>query len=312
MKIIRDWKRARLRRSSVAIGVFDGVHLGHRAILAAAVDRARRDGLRPVVLTMDPHPSQVLHPERPTPLLYSLEHRLQLLEDLGIAAAVVVRFDRTLMRMSAEAFVDRILLGKLDAKAVAVGTNFRFGRGARGDAGFLAAAGRAKGFVVSAVDALRSAGQPISSSRIRQAVTAGRFGTATRLLGRPYGLSGTAVRGDGKGRKLGFPTVNLLLDHELLPPSGVYAVRAVSGGKAYPGVLHLGPRPTFGSAEWRAECHLLKAPSASQYGRRFELFPVRRLRSVRRFARPEALARQIARDVRAARLALQSPSRKVY
>ncbi len=312
MKVIRDWKRAQLRRSSVAIGVFDGVHLGHRAILAAAADRARRDGLKVVVLTMDPHPSQILHPDSPTPLLYSLEHRLQLLKDMGVSTTVVLKFDRPLMRMSAEAFVEGILIRRLGALAVAVGTNFRFGRGARGDADFLAAAGRTAGFKVSAVHPLKSAGQAISSSRIRKAVTAGRLDAASKLLGRPYGLSGTVVRGDGKGRELGFPTINLLLDHELLPPSGVYAVRAASGGKSYPGVLHLGPRPTFGSADLRAECHLLKTPGTDLYGRRFELTPVRRLRGVRRFADPAALARQIGRDVRSARLALQSSSRKVY
>jgi riboflavin kinase/FMN adenylyltransferase len=312
MNILRDWKKARLRRTAVAIGVFDGVHRGHLAILAAAAAEAKHRGLRPVALTMDPHPSSVLRPDAKTQLLYSLEHRLELLKAAGIRTAVILRFDRALARMSARDFSRKILGERLDAKAVFVGTNFRFGRGAEGDAAFLQKEGALQGYTVRAVRPVRSGSGPVSSSRIRSAVAAGRFAEVRRLLGRDYSLFGTVVRGDGRGRRLGFPTLNLLLDHELLPPPGVYAVRARSGRDEYPGVFHLGPRPTFDSSAIRAECHLLKAPKASLYGRRFELVPVKHLRPVRRFASPEALAAQIARDVRSARLALQRPLKRVY
>lgn len=312
MKIIRNWKHAKLKNTSVAIGVFDGVHRGHRAILAAAAADAKRKRLTFTVLTMDPHPSQILRPDRRTPLLYSLEHRLELLKDLGAAAVVVLKFDRTLAKVTAGEFVERILVKRLGAKAVLIGANFRFGKGAEGDTSFLEAAGKKAGFTVRAVQPVESAGRVISSSRIREAVVSGRFRTASQLLGRPYGLFGTVVRGDGRGRTLGFPTLNLLLDHELLPPTGVYAVWAKTGGKVYPGALHLGPRPTFGASEPRVECHLLKTPSASLYGRRFEIFLVHRIRPVCRFATPEALARQITLDVTSARLALQTPLPKVY
>lgn len=312
MKTILNWRNAKLRRSAVAIGVFDGVHLGHRAILGAAAAEARKKNLSLVALTMNPHPSQVLHPERRTPLLYSLDHRLELLKDLGVATTVVLKFNRAVAGMKAEQFVARILTGCLGAKAVAVGEDFRFGQGAKGDVKFLTSIGQREGFSVRAVEPVRGDGQVISSSRIREAVQSGRFGTASKLLGRPYGLFGTVVRGDGRGRKLGFPTINLRLDHELLPPPGVYAVWAKTGGRAYPGALHLGPRPTFDAPEPRVECHLLKTPSQDLYGRRFELIPVRKIRPVLRFASPEGLARQIAMDVQSARSALQSPLRKVY
>ena len=312
MKVLRGLQRTRLRRSAVAIGVFDGVHLGHRRILAAAVAAARRRGLKAVALTMDPHPSKVLRPDRQTPLLYSLEHRLDLLKESGIGTAVVLKFDRAMARMTAGEFAERVLKERLNARAVFVGSNFRFGRGAEGDAAFLQKAGAAAGYTVRAIEPVRSGGRAISSSRIRDAVSGGRFESVSRLLGRPYGLFGTVVRGDGRGRQMGFPTLNLLLDHELLPPPGVYAVWARSGRSVRPGVFHLGPRPTFDSAAIRAECHLLDPPVKSLYGRRFELVPVRRLRGVRRFKGPAALAAQIRRDILAARSALQSTSQRVY
>lgn len=312
MKTILRWEKASLKRSAVAIGVFDGVHVGHRAILAAAAAEARRKNLKLVALTMDPHPSRVLHPEKRTPLLYSLEHRLELLRDLGVSTTVVLQFNRAVAAMPAERFVEEILVRRLGAKAVAVGTNFRFGQRARGDVKFLTDTGTKSGFVVRAVEPVCSGDRAISSSRIREAVMSGRFRVASSLLGRPYGLFGTVVKGDGRGRTLGYPTINLQLDHELLPPAGVYAVWAKTGGRAYPGALHLGPRPTFDAPEPRVECHLLKSPAKSLYGRAFELTPVHKLRPVCRFATPEALARQITLDIASTRLALQSPSRKVY
>lgn len=312
MKVVRDWRRAALRPCAAAIGVFDGVHLGHRAILGAAADQARKRKLLFAAVTLHPHPSEVLRPQSRVPLLQSLERRLEFLERCGVESAVVLRFDRALAGMSAEDFVRKVLIQKLHARSVAVGANFRFGRGAEGDAAFLLELGRRSGVVVSAVRPVLCGKKPISSSRIRAAVAAGRFEEASRLLGRPYGLSGTVVRGDGRGRALGYPTLNLRLEQELVPPTGVYAVRAVSGGRVYPGVLHLGPRPTFGSEEFRAECHLLEPLGSGGYGRRFEVRPVLRIRGVRRFSGPGALSRQIARDTAAARSALQSLPERVY
>lgn len=312
MKVVRDWKHVRIGRSAVAIGVFDGVHRGHLAILKRAVAEARRRKLRSVALTMDPHPSEVLRPDRPVPLLYSPEHRIELLRTLGFGTVVVLKFDRALARIPAADFAREILAKRLGARAIWVGTNFKFGRGAEGNADFLRRHPDLRGCAVRAVRPVLWGGRPVSSSRIRQAVTAGRLEAASELLGRPYSLFGTVVRGDARGRQLGFPTLNLDLDHDLLPPPGVYAVRARRGAKRYPGVLHLGPRPTFGSAAFRAECHLLEAPGRSLYGARFELVPVKLLRAVRRFPDAGALIAQIRRDVRSAGVALQKPREGVY
>jgi riboflavin kinase / FMN adenylyltransferase len=312
MKIVRDWRRAALGPCAVAIGVFDGVHLGHRAILGAAADQARKRRLLFTALTMYPHPSEILRPQSRVPLLQSLDRRLELLKGIGVEVAVVLRFDRALAGMGAEDFVHQVLIRKLNARSVAIGANFRFGRGAEGDADFLSDLGRRLGIAVSTVRPVRCGAAPISSSRIRAAVAAGRFEEASRLLGRPYALLGAVVRGDGRGRELGYPTLNLQLEHELVPPAGVYAVLARSAGRAYPGVLHLGPRPTFDAPEFRAECHLLQDLRTDGYGQRFAVQPVRKIRGVRRFAHPEALSRQITRDIRSARAALQRPVQRVY
>jgi riboflavin kinase/FMN adenylyltransferase len=312
MNIVRDWRIARLQKTAVAIGVFDGVHRGHRAILNAAVSAARRNGLTPVALTMDPHPSSVLRPDHPTRLLYSLNHRLQLIEESGIKTVVVLKFTPAFARITAADFMCRILIERMGAKAILVGGNFRFGRGAEGDVNFLKKEAIPLGCAVRAIAPVRLDGTAVSSSRVREAVAGGDLDTATRLLGRPYGLLGEVVRGDGRGRSLGFPTLNLCLDHELLPPPGVYAVWARTGDRCYPGVFHLGPRPTFDSAVLRAECHLLADPGRSLYGKRFELIPVKYLRGVRKFKGPEALAAQIRRDINFALPALQRPPKRVY
>lgn len=286
--------------SAVALGVFDGIHLGHRAILGAAVAEARRLGLAALACTFDPHPLQVLQPERAPVPLTTLEDRLALMAETGIEATVVIGFTRAVAVMEPEAFVRDVLVGTLKARGVFVGFNHRFGRDARGDAELLKTLGAQLGFGAHIVAPLTVDGIPVSSSEIRSALRAGDLGRAVRLLGRPYSVEGDVVRGAGRGRTLGFPTANVRAASALPLPPGVYACQALLDGDRYRAVINVGVRPTFGETELAVEAHLLDF-SGDLYGRRLRLVFLRRLREERKFADVEALRRQIALDVDVAR-----------
>jgi riboflavin kinase/FMN adenylyltransferase len=286
--------------SAVALGVFDGIHLGHRAILTTAVGEARRHGLVALACTFDPHPLEVLQPTRVPLPLTSLEDRLALIAETGIDATVVVAFTRDVAAMEPETFVRDVLVGRLKARAIVVGFNHRFGRGARGDAELLATLGARLGFRAHVVAPLVVDRIPVSSSEVRAALQAGDVERAARLLGRPYSVEGEVVRGAGRGRTLGFPTANVKPDHPLALPPGVYACQALVGAERYDAVLNLGVRPTFGETELLVEAHLLDF-SGDLYGRRLRLAFLRRLREERKFPDIEALRRQIALDVAAVR-----------
>jgi riboflavin kinase/FMN adenylyltransferase len=286
--------------SAVALGVFDGIHLGHRAILGTAVAQARGQGLAAVACTFDPHPLEVLQPERAPLPLTTLEERLALIAETGIDTAVLLAFTREVAAMEAEEFVRAVLLGTLRARDVVVGFNHRFGRGAAGDAGLLQRLGAALGFRAHIVAPLEVDGIPVSSSEIRTALQAGDLARAARLLGRHYSVEGEVVRGAGRGRTLGFPTANVKTDRPLPLPAGVYACHALVERARHRAVLNLGVRPTFGESELLVEAHLLDF-SGDLYGSRLKLTFLRRLREERRFPDVEALRRQIALDVAAAR-----------
>lgn len=286
--------------SAVALGVFDGIHLGHRAILAAAVGEARRHGLVALACTFEPHPLEVLQPARAPLPLTTLEERLALIAETGIDATVIVAFTPEVAALEPETFVRDVLVGALKARDVVVGFNHRFGRGARGDAALLEALGPRLGFRAHVVAPLSVDGIPVSSSEVRQALQAGDLERAARLLGRPYSVEGEVVRGAGRGRTLGFPTANVKTHRPLPLPAGVYACRAFLGADRYPAVINVGVRPTFGETELLVEAHLLDF-SGDLYGRRLRLAFLRRLREERKFPDVEALRRQIALDVAAAR-----------
>ncbi len=286
--------------SVVALGIFDGVHLAHRRILAKAVERARALGLRAVVCTFEPHPLQVLQPDLAPAPITGLDDKLNLLGRQGLDAAVVVRFTREFSQVEAGDFAAGVLARTLKAREVVVGFNHTFGRGARGTPALLEELGTRLGFAVHVVPSFSVDGLVVSSSAIRQALKAGDVGRAGLLLGRPYSVSGRVVRGKERGHPLGFPTANLRPDRELIIPPGVYAARASWEDGSAAAVVNLGVRPTFGEGEYWLEAHLLDF-SGDLYGRILTLSFVSRLRPERKFEDVEALRAQIARDAALAR-----------
>jgi riboflavin kinase/FMN adenylyltransferase len=299
-------------RSVVTPGNHDGVHLGHRALLSAAREAAARLDARAVALTFDPHPAAVLAPDRAPPLLTTIARRSELLSALGADEVRVVRFDRPFAAQSPEAFVEAVLVRDLSARGVVIGPDFRFGKGRAGDTARLAELGRERGFEVIEVPPVVVEGEPVSSTRVRAALIAGEVETAARLLARPHDVDGTVVRGDSRGRTIGFPTANLDCDPVLLPRDGVYAVvaRDLAGSEIVHGVANLGVRPTFAAGR-SVEVHLLDF-ERDLYDRRMRVAFVARLRGEQKFSGIEELKAQISRDTVAARDALERADREAW
>jgi riboflavin kinase/FMN adenylyltransferase len=283
----------------VALGVFDGVHLGHRAILGLAVSHAGSD-LRSVACTFDPHPMEILQPGRAPLAITTLDERLALIEGCGLDVAVVLPFTRELAAMEPEAFVKDVLVTRLGAREVVVGFNHRFGRGARGDAAMLRSLGERLGFRTHVAEPLMVDGVAVSSTEIRAALKRGDLAVASRLLGRAYTLSGTIGHGAGRGRTLGFPTANLVPDRPVLVAPGVYACTAEVGGRKERAVVNVGVRPTFGETALAVEAYLLDF-AADIYGQTMTLTFVSRIREERRFPSVDALKAQIEADAEEAR-----------
>jgi riboflavin kinase / FMN adenylyltransferase len=288
------------RPSVVALGIFDGVHLGHRAILATALSLARAAGLEAVACTFDPHPLEVLQPERAPGPITSLDERLTLIGDSGIDAVVVLAFTREFAAIEPEAFVKDVLLERLRAREIVVGYNHRFGRGARGDARLLQALADRSGFRAHVVPPRTVEGAVVSSTEIRAALSRGDVTTAARDLGRPYAIQGTVTAGAGRGRTLGFPTANIASDRAVLVARGVYRGRVHVGGCAHSAVVNVGVRPTFGETTLAVEAHLLDF-AGDIYGQKVRLDFLERLRDELRFPSVEELRAQVARDIASAR-----------
>lgn len=286
--------------SAVALGNFDGVHLGHQELVRQLKERAAPQGLSAVALTFDPHPLSVLAPARAPVPLTTLDERARLLRQFGLDAVVALPFTQELSHCPAGEFARRYLAEWLRARWVAVGEGFRFGRGREGDAALLVREGRALGFEVLVVPPVLEEGQPVSSTRVREALGRGAVEAAARLLGRPHRLRGHVVEGARRGRTLGFPTANLAPPEVALPADGVYAGWARLDAARRAAVVNVGRRPTFDHGELRLEAHLLDW-QGDLYGRELELEFVARLRGEQRFAGPAALVAQIGRDVARAR-----------
>jgi riboflavin kinase/FMN adenylyltransferase len=285
----------------VAIGNFDGVHAGHRAVLARLFALAAERGAPSCVLTFDPAPTAVLAPDRHQPRILPTDARVRLLGEAGVDAVVLEPFTLALAGRSAEWFA-RVLLGEqLRVQGLVVGYDFRFGKGREGDAAALRSF--LPGVPVVEVGAHAEGGAPVSSSRIRRLVAEGDVAAAARLLGRPHALRGPVVHGDHRGRTIGFPTANVQNEVELLPASGVYAVRARVDGAVHPGVANIGVRPTFDATEPRVEVHLFDF-DGDLYGKRLEVELIARLRGEARFPSVDALVAQIRADADAARAVL--------
>ena len=286
--------------SAVALGVFDGVHLGHRAILGTALTRARAAGLEAVACTFDPHPMEVLHPDRAPRPIATLDERLTLIAETGVDAAVVLAFTRELAAIEPEAFVKDVLLGRLRAREIVVGYNHRFGRGARGDARLLQELADRAGFRAHVVPPMTVEGAAVSSTEIRAALQRGDVTTAARDLGRPYTIAGLVTSGAGRGRTLGFPTANIEAERPVLVARGVYRGRIDVEGRQYSTVVNVGVRPTFGEATLAVEAHVLDF-TGDLYGHRVRVDLLERLRDEMRFPSVEDLKAQVARDIAAAR-----------
>ena len=301
----RDAERPRC----LAIGAFDGIHIGHQRLIAEACTRATQVAGEAWLLTFDPHPSRVLRPGDAPPLLTSTPHKLRLLEQTGLHGVVVHPFTRALSRLTPRAFWAQLTAAVPGLHTVIVGGNWRFGHRAGGDVELLRALAADDGIDVRVPDAVCWQEEPVSSTRIRQAVEAGRLAEAEAMLQRRFSLLGTVVAGRQYGRQLGFPTANIHLQDEARPPTGVYAVTARFNGDTYPGAAYLGVRPTAQGAHTHPllEVHLFDA-DLDLYGRTIEVAFVEHLRPDRRFNQPDELRRQIARDVQQARRVLHAAS----
>lgn len=303
MEIFRDSSRipARLRGAFVTIGNFDGVHLGHQYLFGRLLNEARSQGRKTIVITFEPHPKMVLHPERrPFYLITSPEEKIRLVEQSGIDAMLIIPFCLEFAKTTAEEFVRGVLVEQLGIAKIVIGHDYTFGRGKEGNEEFLIAAGRRFGFDVEVMNAFTLEEGPVSSTRIRRALLAGEVELAARLLGRPYNLGGEVIPGKRRGRDLGFPTANIRPEKELLPLAGTYAVFVLFDGQRRPGVLNIGENPTFGSGGLSVEVHILDFEGLL-YGRRLDLLFVARLRSELRFATAGDLAAQISKDIIQAR-----------
>jgi len=286
---------------AVAIGNFDGVHLGHRRLIDTTRALAHAGGRKSVLLTFEPHPAQVLSPQYAPPRIATLPRKLQLLEEAGLDAVVIQPFDRAYAGHSPEEFVRGDLIEGLQAADVVVGHDFTFGKGRAGNVTVLAALA-GDDARVHTIPAVTVEGLVVSSSKIREFVLAGRVAPACRLLGRPFLLDGKVVPGRGRGRTIGIPTANVAPDTELVPATGVYAVLAAAEGLegVHGGAANIGVKPTFGQEEQTVEVHLFDV-SPDLYGKRIAVAFLERLRGEARFSGPEELVAQIRRDIEQAR-----------
>ncbi|MBZ5528217.1 MAG: bifunctional riboflavin kinase/FAD synthetase [Acidobacteriia bacterium] len=284
------------RRSILAIGNFDGIHLGHQAILRGVVARARETGDVATVLTFEPPPLKILRPEAAPPRLSTNAQRLVWFDAAGMEAAVVLPFTMELSKVTPESFAEDILAQGLRVRAVLVGENFRFGHKQAGDVKLLREMGARLGFEVIIVPPVSFRGEIVSSTVIRREIAAGNVSHAARLLGRPFVLTGPVVSGTGTGRKFTFPTLNLAPEQELLPAAGVYITQMKLGSASYDAVTNIGTRPTFNGTGLSVETHLLGV-AEEIHPERMKIRFWKRLRAEKKFAGPGELKEQIARDI---------------
>lgn len=290
-------------RTALTIGNFDGLHLGHKQLIHRVLEFSREHGLTPALLTFDPHPTRVVAPDRAPKLLTNLDQRKDLIHAAGIEHIEVLQFTPELAKLTPREFIEQIVVGKLRARAVVVGDNFRFGNKAAGDVRLLEELGREFGFDTDVLHAISWRGTVISSSAIRALIQSGDVSRACRMLGRPYCLEGEVVHGHGIGKKQTVPTLNLATNAEVLPAAGVYVTRTSESGasRRWNSVTNVGYRPTFGDDNRLSiETFLLDSlDGVTPNEIRVEF--LKRLRAERKFETPEALKAQILRDVNRAR-----------
>ncbi|GGJ61789.1 bifunctional riboflavin kinase/FAD synthetase [Streptomyces brasiliensis] len=299
--IPQDWGR-----SVVTIGSYDGVHRGHQLIISHAVERARALGVPSVVVTFDPHPSEVVRPGSHPPLLAPHHRRAELMADLGVDAVLILPFTTEFSKLSPADFVAKVLVDKLHAKAVVEGPNFRFGHKAAGNVAFLAEQGETYDFEVEVVDLYVSGaaggGDPFSSTLTRRLVTAGDVEGAREILGRPHRVEGVVVRGAQRGRELGFPTANVeTLPHTAIPADGVYAGYLHAQGEVMPAAISVGTNPQFDGTERTVEAYAIDRVGLDLYGLHVAVDFLAYVRGQAKFESLEALLEQMAVDVKRCR-----------
>lgn len=299
MKVFRDLDQIpeEFKGAVATIGNFDGVHLGHRHIFAKVLAEAARNGCKAVVITFEPHPKMILHPEiRPFYLITSLEEKIEWIADTGVDGLVLIRFTREFSQTTAKDFICSILWERLRIRKLFIGHDYTFGKGKEGNETYLTAFGERLGFGVEVIGAFRAGDEIISSTLTRNTILKGDVGKAASLLGRPYSVGGLVVEGHRRGRTLGFPTANVKPDKDMLPARGIYAVRVLLGKKTYGGVLNIGFNPTFSDTALSVEVYLFDF-DGDIYGERLEILFIERIRDEVKFDGPAQLVEQIRRDV---------------
>ncbi|MSU61761.1 MAG: bifunctional riboflavin kinase/FAD synthetase [Pedosphaera sp.] len=306
MNVIRHARELAGRKVCLAIGVFDGVHLGHQQVLRQTISDAHRHGATAVAITFDRHPSSVVAPERTPPLIYSLPQKLRAIASLGVDATLLVEFNKVFSSQSGEAFIRSLVENVGQLFCICVGATFTFGHKRSGNVELLRNLGSELKFAVHGLAALSLDGQPVSSTRIRDVIRSGDLDAASQMIGRPYSVAGKVVRGDALGRQLGAPTANLDVSGLMLPPGGVYAAHALVGGRLLHAAVNIGHRPTLGHAQptLRVEAHLIDF-EGDLYDQELELIFVEKLREERAFPSLDALKAQIQEDLRLTRQTLE-------
>ncbi len=301
MRVFRGHSRPVPAPVALAVGNFDGVHLGHAELLRRLADAASRRALVPTVLSFEPHPREFFAPDAAPARLSTLREKLELLSEAGVEQTMICPFNAAFAALSADEFIEQVLVGALRVGHLIVGDDFRFGRGRTGDFALLQAAGQRHGFTVEAMGSVTVDGERVSSSGVRRALAAGDMERAARLLGRPYVIDGQVVHGQKLGRQIGFATANLRIKHNPLPMTGVFAVEVGGLGETpLPGVANLGIRPTVGGTRPLLEAHLFDF-ARDIYGAHISVRFVHKLRDEQRFSNFDALKAQIAADAAAAR-----------
>jgi riboflavin kinase/FMN adenylyltransferase len=295
------------RGAIVTIGNFDGVHRGHQHIFQKIVREARQEKSKAVVITFEPHPKMVLHPERkPFYLITTLEEKIARIADIGVDGLLLIPFSLEFSKTTAREFICSILWDKLRIKKITIGHDYTFGRGKEGNEAYLASFGEKLGFAVEVINAFKIVDAVISSTLTRNVILEGRVKEAALFLGRPYNLGGIVIGGHQRGRNLGFPTANLRPDKVLIPKPGIYAVRLLLEGKTCQGVLNIGFNPTFSDNALSIEVYIFDFDE-DIYKKRLEVLFIDRIRDEKKFDGPAQLVDQIRRDVEKARAILGRP-----
>jgi riboflavin kinase/FMN adenylyltransferase len=293
--------REKFESPVLTIGNYDGIHLGHRRIIERVRERARELSGVSMLMTFRPHPLHVLRPDKELAAITPLEEKKRLIREAGIEVLFIAPFTAEFAQIEPEEFVASILVAKLAIKGLVIGYDFRFGRLGRGNTPFLQEAGRTSGFFVEVVDPVALEGEKVGSNRIRTLISAGDASKAARLLGRPFAIEGMVVRARGRGKTIGYPTINLKTDYSLIPNTGVYVTEAEVEGRKYGGVTNIGFNPTFGDGQERSIETFVLDFDGDLYEKKVRLYFLERIRDEMRFGSAEELTAQIAQDVETGR-----------